>query len=100
MMGSASLPLKFDKLGKLRKYHIKNGKEVIATVDTSIYLFNLDHSMPIIESNSSISSNNQSLRNTSNIIHYDSIDPLSPNRPKNKSRNFSIQNEITRIIKQ
>lgn len=100
MIGSASLSLKFDKLGKLRKYHIKNGKEIIATVDTSIYLFNLDHSLPIIESNSSISSNNQSLRNTSNIIHYDSIDPLAPNVPKKKPSNFSIQNEITWTIKQ
>lgn len=48
MIGHTSFSLKFDKLGKLRKYHIKNGKEIIASVDTSIYLFNLDHSMPII----------------------------------------------------
>lgn len=100
MIGSTSLSLKFDKLGKLRKYHIKNGKEIIATVDTSIYLFNLDHSLPIIESNSSISSNNQTLKNTSNTIHYDSIDPIAPKRSNNKSSNFSIQNEITWNIKQ
>ena len=100
MIGHTSFSLKFDKLGKLRKYHIKNGKEIIASVDTSIYLFNLDHSMPIIKSNSSISSNNQSLRSINNIVHYDSIDPSAPKKPNKNSNNFSIRNEINWKIKE